>query len=82
MHNNGHVNNSPKMHSLTLCVPVSVTYRQCHHSVEELKRGTIHCVGKDCWKLSCMVTETSTFTLTQYLYSALGCLSTQCRAHA
>ena len=32
-----------------------------HHSVDEPKRGTIHCRStKDCWNLSCMFTETST----------------------
>ena len=61
MYNNGHVNNQSKVHSLALCVPVSVAYRQCpplcqrteerHHPLQ---------IGKDCWNLSCVVTETST----------------------
>ena len=51
---------STNVHSLTLCVPVSVAHRQypplCRRTVKRHHPQ----IGKDCWNLSRMFTETAT----------------------
>ena len=79
MHNDGRVNNQSTNAQFALCVPVSEQNGNIHHSVEELKRGTIHCPAKTAG--TCRAWSQRRH---RYLYTALGrrCHSTQCHAHA
>ena len=60
MHHNGHVNNQSNVHISALCVPVSVAYQQCPPLYRRTEERHHPRIGKDCWNLSRMFTETST----------------------
>ena len=60
MHNNGHVKNQSNVHRSALCVPVSVAYRQYPPHCRRTGERHHPQIGKDCWNLSRMFTETTT----------------------